>query len=438
MHRFTFAVTAALVVSLAAGGAIAAGTSSWPLSDAEGTDGTNILLVGIDSRAGISRAERDRLHVNGQACDCTDVMLLAHLSEDERRLSVVSIPRDSYVEFADHAHPSHWGKINSAFKHGGGDLAVRTVEKATGLRVDHYLEADFTGFVSTVDRLGGADVCTDKPLLDVNSGLKLAAGTHLLNGDKSLRYVRARKVSPPGDLGRVRRQQRLLVGMMARLSAQGAFAKPAASVLTARKLLASVRTDADTTLVDLMSLGTRLGRLKAHQTEFATVPLSEFDHRVPEWGSTLLWHKERSAALWAALKEDRSIIDDPLIRPSKDVPVEVDPATVRLRVTDAAVAEGLRASGFVATDASGGKDAVRPKGPTVVTYDPYWERSASAVAAALPDARLKAVAGHGSVFDVAVGTQGGRVARVVYDRSSVEGAPVPGEQLLCAPKPLLE
>ncbi len=438
----TFAVTAVLIATLTSGGSIWVANSddgpSWAAPDSADArrpghgDGTNILLVGIDRRTGISAEDRERLHVGGKECNCTDVMMVAHLSKNRRRLSVVSIPRDSYVKFADHAHPRHFGKINGAYQHGGGELAVRTVEQATGLRIDHYLETDFTGFADTVDRLGGAQVCTDKSLNDSGSGLKLAAGTHRLDGRGALQYVRARHVSPPGDLGRVRRQQRLLVELMSRLRAEGDLANRATAALTAFRLLRSVRVDADTGFHDLIRLGGALGRLTARQTEFTTVPMEEFDHRVPQWGSTLLWHPQRSAALWAALREDRPFADDRRVQPNKeDTPVADSPALIRLRVFDPEVAGALRAQGFAVESDTGQHGAPRPRGGTVITYDPYWERYLPTITAALPGAQLRPVAGHGETFDVTVGSEGAPVARIVHDRSSVEGAPVPGDRLLC-------
>ncbi|NUK50331.1 LCP family protein [Streptomyces lunaelactis] len=428
----SFAVTAVVVAALASGGSMwATNSPRGPSPTATNENGTNVLLVGLDRRTGISAEDKKRLHVGGQECNCTDVMMVVHIAENSQRMSVVSIPRDSYVEFADHTHPRHSGKINGAFAHGGGDLAVRTVEKATGLRIDHYLETDFTGFADTVDRLGGAKVCTDTALRDLGSGLKLAAGTHHLDGSRTLRYVRARHVPPPGDLGRVRRQQRVLVEMLSRLRDEGALENPAAAARTAHKLLKSVRTDAGTGAQDLVRLGWMLGRLKAQQTEFATVPISEFDHRVPQWGSTLLWDKARSAALWAALREDRPITGDSRIRPSNDVPVEFAPASLRLRVTDPEVARALRANGYAVEFAPALPGVPRPQGPTGITYDPVIERYAATVAAALPGARLLPVAGHGQVFDVTVGTEARTVVKVVHDRSSVEGAPVHGERLRC-------
>lgn len=394
--------------------------------------GTNILVVGIDSRAGLSRQEIDRLHVGGEGCNCTDVMMLVHLSADARRASVVSIPRDSYTEYAPHEHPRHLAKINGAFKEGGGPLAVRTVEQATGLHIDHYLQTDFRGFESAVNDLGGATVCTDKQLSDFNSGLELAPGTHHVDGRQALRYARARHIAPfSGDLGRVRRQQRLIVGMLSRLTAQEALAHPGAAARTARTLLKSVTTDKDTGLGDLVRLGLALGRLGTGRTEFMTVPLSDFDHRVPGVGSTLIWDKDRSAALWAALRADRPFTGDPRIRPPGGVPVSDAPSSVEVRIDDAEVAAALRRSGFLVREVAAAPGTPSAGGRTVITHDPLHVRRAMTLAAALPGAELRPVPGHGGVLDVSVGDPGRRVVAVTHDRSSVEGAPVTGDRLTC-------
>ncbi|MFG2874670.1 LCP family protein [Streptomyces sp. NPDC048337] len=394
--------------------------------------GTNILLVGIDSRAGLSREEINRLHVGGKGCNCTDVMMLVHLSADARRASVVSIPRDSYTEYAPHGHPRHLGKINGAFADGGGPLTVRTVEQATGLHVDHYLQTDFSGFESTVNRLGGAKVCTDRTLTDENSGLDLAPGTHQLDGRVALRYARARHVAPySGDLGRVRRQQRLVVEMLSRLTAEKAFAGPSAALHTARTVLQSVTTDKNTHLGDLVRIGLILGRLSARQTEFMTVPISDFDHRVPNVGSTLVWEKDRSRALWDALRNDRPFTGDSRIQPPGEAFVAQAPSSMQARVDDAEVAAALRRNGFVVQTVAVAPGTPPPAGPTVITHDPLYERQALSLAAALPGAVLRSVEGHGSTLDVAVGDRGRRVVTVTHDRSSVEGAAVTGSRLTC-------
>ncbi|UQW99471.1 LCP family protein [Streptomyces sp. RerS4] len=427
-------VALSLLATLAIGSCVGAAQAFSAADDAsrDGAGrGLNILVVGIDSRAGLSAAEKRRLHVGGKGCDCTDVMMLLHLSEDRRRASVVSIPRDSYVEYAD-TTPARLGKINGAYAMGGGPQTVRTVEKATGLRIDHYLETGFAGFEQAVDNLGGATVCTDKPLMDENSGLDITAGTHRTDGNTTLRYVRARHINKAGDLGRMRRQQRVVTDLLGRLSAEGALSTPLSAARTARALLKSVRTDERTGLVDLVRIGQALGRLSADRTEFATVPIDLFDHRVPGVGSTLVWHKSRSEALWKALAEDRPITGDPRIQPVPETPARTNPAGIAVRVDDAVVAAALRDNGFAVRDTSRFAPVARPDGPPVISHAEGREDDAATLAAALPGSRLRVVPGHDASFDVAVGTRPVTVKTVTWDRNVAEGAPVTAAHLTCA------
>ncbi|MGW0366947.1 LCP family protein [Streptomyces sp. NPDC002990] len=439
MRRLTVALT--LLATLAAASYAGSQAISAERRAAGGGRGTNILVVGIDSRAGLSAAEKRRLHAGGKGCNCTDVMMLVHLSENQRRASVVSIPRDSYVQYADVAAPTagsapaRFGKINGAFAIGAGPLTVRTVEQATGLRIDHYLETGFTGFEQTVNTLGGATVCTDKPLKDDGSGLDISAGVHHVDGNGALRYVRARHIDRPGDLGRVRRQQRMVNDLLARLTAEGALAGPVSTARTARALLKSVRTDERTGLDDLVRIGWALGRLRPERTEFATVPIRVFDHRVPGVGSTLVWDEARSAALWDALGADRATTGDPRIQPVPQTPVDTNPAKIAVRVDDATVATALRGNGFVVTDTSSAAPPVRHEGPPVISYGPGREAGAATLAAALPGARLRPVPGHDTFFDVAIGTRPVLVKTVTYDRNTAEGAPVTADTLRCGRTP---
>ncbi|MFP1624395.1 LCP family protein [Streptomyces sp. 5K101] len=434
MRRLT--VGLALLSSLVSWPWLAGHAGSDPGAPAARADsrGTNILIVGVDSRSGLSTAEKRRLHVGGEGCDCTDVMMLVHLSEDRRRASIVSIPRDSYVEYATPegaTTPARRGKINAAFKIGRGPLAVRTVEKVTGLHIDHYLETGFTGFEQAVNNLGGATVCTDKPLKDENSGLDITEGSHHIDGNGALRYARARHIDRPGDLGRVRRQQRLLADMLADLTARGALAGPVSAASTAHQLLTSVRTDERTGLDDLVRIGWSLGRLSADRTEFATVPIAHFDHRVPGVGSTLLWHEARSRALWDALRADRPITGDTRILPVPETRAETDPARIHVRVDDATVAEALRRNKFVVTDTSASAPEVRPAGPAVITYPVGREADAATLAAALPGAHQRASSRTDAVFEVAVGSEPVAVKTVTYDRNVADGAPVTADDLRC-------
>ncbi|MEU2450967.1 LCP family protein [Streptomyces sp. NPDC012765] len=437
MRRTAVALTLLTALSCGAVGSQAVSAASAPAGAGGGGGGrgTNILVVGIDSRAGLSAAEKRRLHVGGKGCNCTDVMMLVHLSQNRRRASIVSIPRDSYVEYAG-TTPARSGKINGAYALGGGPLTVATVEKATGLHVDHYLEADFKGFEQTVNNLGGAIVCTDRPLKDENSGLDIGAGRHLTDGNKTLRYVRARHVNlRPGDLGRVRRQQRVVNDLLDRLTAEGSLNGPISTARTVRTLLKTVRTDARTGVDDLVRIGWALGHLRTDRTEFATVPIRLFDHRVPGVGSTLVWDEARSAALWDALGADRPITGDTRIQPVAEHPAPADPARIKVRVDDADVAAALRGNGFAVTDTSATAPAVRPSGPPVIRYATGQEENAATVAAALPGSRLLADPDLEAVVEVAVGSRPVRVDTVTYDRNVADGAPVTADRVRCAEPP---
>lgn len=410
--------------------------------------GLNYLLVGLDHRAGLTKQEKRRLHVGGEPCNCTDVMMLVHVSENRDRVSVVSIPRDSYVRFARPDEAARLsgtplpeaGKINGAYKLGGPSLTVRTVEQATGVRVDHYLEADFTSFVAAVDELGGATVCTPEPLHDVNAGLDLPAGTHLLDGRHALQYVRARHIPPSGDLGRMRRQQRFLAEVADTFADRGVLDDPVALARTAGSLLSTLRADEKLTTERLMTLGRALSGLDSAHTEFATVPLAEFDHRVPGWGSTLVWDSERAGKLFAAVREDRPLTSqEAYAQPAPGVPVAWAPSDIRVRVHATAalteraarLAEALRETGFDVQGRTAAAAGTPVPEQTEILFPPGERRRAAALAAALPEAELRPVRKHSAVLEVRPGRDGAHVVPVVHDRSSVQGAPVTGDALDC-------
>ncbi|MGW8377365.1 LCP family protein [Streptomyces sp. ODS28] len=396
-------------------------------------NGTNILITGLDQRRNMSDAEKDRLHVNGKECNCTDVMMLLHFSADRKRMSAVSIPRDSYVPFAKQKGAPERGKINAAFKHGGPKLAVRTVEKVTGVPVHGYADVDFPRFVKAVDEVGGSRVCTARPLWDENSGLDLKAGDHRLAGKESLRYVRARHLSPPGDLGRNRRQQYLVSGVLASLASGATASDPDRLARTVQAVRKHVHTDLSTG--EMVGLARGMRGLTTRHMEFATVPMSDFDLRVPGWGSSLKWDDKKAAALFDDLRKDRSLTANPLHGPPRGVhAVSLPPATIPVQVVGereraAKIEKGLRENGFKVLQGPVPASAPSGKSGTRITYNPANEPQAQAVATALPDAELRLEPGHSTYATVWAGGKGTRVRKVVEDRNAVEGAAVTGDKV---------
>ncbi|PLW72636.1 LytR family transcriptional regulator, partial [Streptomyces sp. DJ] len=218
------------------------------------------------------------------------------------------------------------GKINAAYARGGPGLTVRTVERMTGVRIDHYVEVDFTGFMKTVDLVGGVPVCTTHPLKDPHSGLDLPAGTTVLDGGRALQYVRARHLDGSSDLGRMHRQQRFLAQLVETAAGSGFLTDPVRLGRLARTLLDSVRADEGLTAGDLLLLGRAMKDLEPGSSEFVSVPLSGKEVKVPGGGSAVRWDEEEARKLFAAVREDRPLADRADRRPPKrreGVPVDV-------------------------------------------------------------------------------------------------------------------
>jgi LCP family protein required for cell wall assembly len=418
------------------------------------TRGTNFLLVGTDGRNGLDPAEKKQYHLGGAPCHCTDTIMLVHLSQDRQRASVVSIPRDTYVQLPDvgpaafHAAgkgspsptsaggrpmvPTHPAKLNEAYADGGPQLTVATVEKLTGVHVDHYLEVDFVSFMKTVDALGGVPVCTAKPLKDSYSGLDLPAGTTTLNGGEALQYVRSRHIDADSDLGRMNRQQQFMAQVIHKITSTGTLTDPVRLERVARTVLGSVRADEELSPTDLISLARSMKGFTTKSSEFATVPLSDLSHNVPGVGSTVLWDKPAAGRLWAAIRADQPLAPHPAAATPSATPtrtpataVPVAPSQISVRVQNASGVNGLAGSVQRALHATGfatdglPTTADRHTTATVIQYDPRWDRSAKSLAAAVPGAKLVPVTGQGAVMRLVLGEDGrGRVVHPVAVRAA--------------------
>jgi LCP family protein required for cell wall assembly len=288
--------------------------------------GLNILLIGTDSRDGLTAAERDRYHVGDASCHCADAVLLLHLSESRDRAAVVSLPRDTYAELPAHdlvlsqgRHDAHADKLNAALSHGGPPLMVRTVEDLTGVRIDHYLEISFVSFMRAVDEVGGVAVCTTRPLKDAYSGLDLPAGTTRLDGPTALSYVRARHLDAGSDLGRIERQQRFLAAFLDQALASGVLLDPARLQRTTDALLDSVSADPGFGTDEMLDLARLMRNFDAADADFAAVPVADADRRVDGLGSTVVWDGTAAKRLFTALRDDEPLPDAPA-RPAAPKP----------------------------------------------------------------------------------------------------------------------
>ncbi|MBT2459144.1 LCP family protein [Streptomyces sp. ISL-86] len=411
--------------------------------------GMNFLLVGTDGREKISPDEKREYRLGGAPCHCTDTIMLVHISADKERASVVSLPRDSYAEVPAHrdlvtgkAHKAHPVKLNAAYAEGGPGLTVRTVESMTRVKIDHYLEVDFTSFMKTVDAVGGVDICTAKTMRDTHTGLELLPGTHRLTGGQALQYVRSRHVDGAADLGRMQRQQRFMAALIEQATGSGVLLNPVKFKQVSSTLLGSVRADRGFGSEQMLALGQAMRDFSPSSSEFASVPVGNPSYKVKGTGSTVKWDEPKAAKLFESLRDDRPLAP---ARPGRAaarpaaVPVDVAPQQIRVQVENGTRIDGLggrvdaalRDTGFDTTRAPG-NGASREVKRTVVAYDPRWDRSARTVSTALPGSELRAVAGQGRTVLVIAGADYRKVVPVrAEDPYQGEFGVVTGDQVVC-------
>ncbi len=279
----------------------------------------NYLIVGSDNREGLTRQQIRELRVGGTevaAGGRSDTMLLVHISKERDSAFIISLPRDTLVTIPAHLTrdgkteiPDRPGKLNSAFSYGGAPLLIETIERETTLKIDHYIEVSFGGFVDVVDALGGITVCSKVDIDDKKSHLVMKAGYHLLDGVDSLKFVRTRDFDGRGDIGRMERQQQFVSAIIRKATSSGTLLNPIKLANFYQATIASVKMDEGITKNDLLTLGKQLSDLSSGNVRTLTVPISNPNGRHPTVGSVVLWDEVLAAELWERIKNDTALID---------------------------------------------------------------------------------------------------------------------------------
>lgn len=261
--------------------------------------GTTWLLVGSDSRSGLTPEQQADLATGGDLGNGrTDTILVLHIPGlgSSAPVSLVSIPRDSYVDIPDHGKD----KINAAFAEGGAPLLAQTVEEATGLRLDHYAEVGFDGFAVVVDALGGVQLCPAEPIDDPLAGINLPAGCQTLDGRNALGFVRSR-ATPRADLDRMVHQREFMAAVMHKAGSPAVWLNPWRWYSVPHAAVGSLTVDNGDHVWDLARLGWALHG----STTAITVPIGEFTAN--ESGSVVVWDSDAADQLFEALRTDSAI-----------------------------------------------------------------------------------------------------------------------------------
>jgi LCP family protein required for cell wall assembly len=242
----------------------------------------NFLVIGSDTRAG---ADAKFGNVAGARSDTT---ILVHISPDRSRATVISIPRDSWVDIPPctdangHVVPEHSEMFNSAFTIGGAKCTIATVQKLTGIAVTHFVEIDFSGFESMVSAIGHVTICSPQDVFDPGSGLRLHIGDNRLDGTQALAYVRARETLGDGsDLGRIKRQQLFLGAVMRQATSGALLSSPARLTRFLDAVTKAITVDSATSFSDLRTLAQSMQGLDPRHVVFYTAPIANRDYSPP-------------------------------------------------------------------------------------------------------------------------------------------------------------
>jgi LCP family protein required for cell wall assembly len=402
-------------------------------------DAENYLLIGSDTRAG---ANGEYGTVSGARSDTT---ILAHLSPNRDKATLISFPRDSWVSLppcpktGGGTEAAHDGQFNEAFTIGGPACTVLAVQKLTGIKINHYVQVDFTGFKTMVDALNGVSICSTTPLRDDESGLRLPAGTSVLKGEQALAYVRARYgIGDGSDLGRIQRQQRFLGSMVRAATSTKLLVNPVALTKFLSAATKSLTLDRATSFGDLKALASQLHGLDPRRVSFLTAPIANPAYTPPgfpapppgQGGSRVLLDDVAGRALYDSIINDKPQAPKaakPAGSPKPNV-LTVAPQEVQVRVLNGVGVTGLgrKVSGDLQT---AGFTTLEPTNApatatTTVRYSADNRDAAVTLAAAVPGAVLQPDAS--TSLDLVVGSNYTGVKTVkVGDPATAKAATAP-------------
>jgi LCP family protein required for cell wall assembly len=263
---------------------------AFPADDARPDEqpGTTYLVVGSDQADDLTEEQQKAVRAGERSGQRTDTMMLLHVGDGPSLL--MSIPRDTPVEIPGHGT----AKVNGAYAFGGPSMLVRTLEGATGIRIDHYVEIGFGGVINMVDAVGGVEICPETAMNDPDARLKIDKGCQEADGLTALAYARSRKTSSLGDLDRARRQREVVSAVGSKVVSPWTIVNPLRYYRVNMAAADAVRVSEGTSSFSMARFAwamTRVGSSGLTCTTPITAPDGPFD-------------PERSKAMFQAVIED--------------------------------------------------------------------------------------------------------------------------------------
>jgi LCP family protein required for cell wall assembly len=260
--------------------------------------GTNWLIAGSDTRDGVSRTEKAKLHLGSDQGDTSDSLMLLHTGPGGDTL--VSIPRDSYVEIPGHG----MNKINAALAIGGPSLLTAAVENLTGLKINHYMSIGFVGLADVVNSVGGVRICVKTAIsADSYSGFKgMKAGCHELSGTQAIAFVRDRHSFATSDLQRIQDQRAFLAALLSKATSPGLFLNPFSALPFGSTAASSIAVDKGTSLYNLLQVAFALKNPRT-----GTVPIETANYPTSNAGDAVKLDSAKALELFNDLKNGKKV-----------------------------------------------------------------------------------------------------------------------------------
>lgn len=372
-------------------------------------DPVQILILGTDTREGSENAAYGGEEFTTETGN-SDVMMLMHLSADRENVTMVSFPRDLLVPLPACLDPEtgtlnpaqDLAMLNGALGNGGPGCTVAAINELTGLKIDHFMMADFKAVKELSSTLGGVEVCVNQEIEDTYSGLSLPAGTSEVEGEQALAFLRTRHgFADGGDEGRIRAQQSFMASMARKITEEGTLNNLPRMYAIAETITKNLTVDDGLSQIpDLLRLADRLKDVDLAKVAFVTMPVLPYEPDL----NRLVPDEERATELFETLVDDRSIIDasepepsaspdpsasgtaseEPSAEPSVAQEPDFDPAAVPFTVIDSSgeadrgeeILELLQGEGYTQTVVS--EDTETPA--TQLFVGPGYEAIAATVA----------------------------------------------------------
>lgn len=278
--------------------------------------GVNMLIAGTDSCEGQDLALFPRCGIDDDGGERNDVTMLVHISDEPRRVTVVSFPRDMVVPIPScpdgqgGRHPEMSAQmINASFGYGGLPCTVLTVEELTGIDIQFAASIRWTGVINMSDAIGGVDVCLSQDVSDRHTGLDLTAGTHTLVGAEALQFLRMRHgIGDGSDLARISNQQQFMSSMVRKLQSDAVLANPQALFNIATTALQQVNSK-QLQLSETLASPTRMVQIAmaVKDVPFSDINFLQYPTTYASDGLRVLPNTTSADMLFQALAENRPI-----------------------------------------------------------------------------------------------------------------------------------